>query len=63
MTAPAKPPVEFHAATGARSPYKCAECAEPVFLIEGKVYKPCGHTDAAVLADLEAVVYGAGGAS
>lgn len=63
MTAPSKLPVEFHAATGDRSPYKCAECTEPVFLIDGIVYKPCGHTEAAVLADLEAIVYGAGGAS
>lgn len=38
--------------------YLCAECNEPVFLVEGVVYKPCGHTDAAVLANLKAILLG-----
>ena len=38
--------------------YLCAECNEPVFVVEGIVYKPCGHTNAPVLANMEAVVTG-----
>ena len=56
---------EFHAAQGDKSLYICAECGEPVLVITGingnRIYKPCGHTEAAVLANMEAVVYGEGG--
>jgi len=38
--------------------YLCAECNSPVFLVEQIVYKPCGHTDALVLANLSALVRG-----
>ena len=38
--------------------YLCAECNEPVFLVDGVVYKPCAHTDAAVLANLTAILRG-----
>jgi len=38
--------------------YLCAECNEPVFLVEHIVYKPCGHSEAAVLANLEATLRG-----
>lgn len=58
--------MEFHAAKGDKPPYLCAECGEPVLVIQGlngtRLYKPCGHADAAVLANLEAIVYGEGGA-
>jgi len=40
--------------------YLCSQCNEPVFLVEGIVYRPCGHKDAPVLANLEATVYGQG---
>lgn len=52
--------MEFHAAQGDQSQYLCAECNEPVFVIEGKIYKPCGHEEAAVLANMEAAVLGQG---
>ena len=57
--------MEFHAAQGDQSPYICAECGEPVLVVKGlasgvKLYKPCGHEDAAVLANMQAVVYGEG---
>ena len=59
--------VEFHAAQGDKSQYVCAECGEPVLVIVGvasgtKIYKPCGHTEAAMLANIDAVVFGEGGA-
>jgi len=38
--------------------YECAKCGEPVFLVGGVIYKPCGHTDAAVLANMTAIVRG-----
>lgn len=38
--------------------YLCAECNGPVFLVNGIVYKPCGHTEAAVLANLQAILTG-----
>lgn len=50
---------EFHAAQGDQSLYLCGECKEPVFILENKkIYRPCGHEDAVVIANLEAVVYG-----
>jgi uncharacterized Zn finger protein (UPF0148 family) len=45
-------------AKGEEALYSCAECGEPVFLVDGVVYKPCGHTDAAVLANLQAILRG-----
>ena len=38
--------------------YTCAECGEPVFVVKKIIYKPCGHKDAAVLANLSAIVRG-----
>jgi hypothetical protein len=49
--------------------YSCGECNQPVFLvahdeehepvlIDGIVYKPCGHTNAKVLANMSALVRG-----
>jgi hypothetical protein len=38
--------------------YSCAECDGPVFLVDDVVYKPCGHTAAAVLANLSAILRG-----
>jgi hypothetical protein len=51
---------EFHAAQGEESRYVCGECSEPVFLLvdTSRVYRPCGHDSAAVLANLEATVFG-----
>jgi hypothetical protein len=40
--------------------YLCAQCNEPVFFVEGIIYRPCGHEDAPVLANLQAMVYGKG---
>jgi len=40
--------------------YLCSQCKEAVFFVEGIVYRPCGHKDAPVLANLEAKVYGQG---
>ena len=40
--------------------YLCFECNEPVFFVDGIIYRPCGHDDAPVLANLQAVVYGQG---
>jgi len=45
-------------AKGETSPYSCATCNEPVFVVSDIVYKPCGHKDAPVLANMEAVVRG-----
>lgn len=38
--------------------YMCAQCNEPVFLVDGIVYRPCGHNESPVLANLEALVRG-----
>jgi hypothetical protein len=38
--------------------YSCVECEGPVFLVDDVVYKPCGHTAAAVLANLTAILRG-----
>jgi len=45
-------------AKGEEPLYSCAECGEPVFLVEGVVYKPCGHIEAAVYANMVAIVRG-----
>lgn len=45
-------------AKGEEALYSCAECGDPVFLVDGVVYKPCGHADAAVLANLTAILRG-----
>ena len=45
-------------AKGEEALYSCAECGDPVFLIDNVVYKPCAHTDAAVLANLQAILRG-----
>lgn len=45
-------------AKGEEPLYSCAECDDPVFLVDGAVYKPCGHTQAAVLANLTAILRG-----
>lgn len=47
-------------AKGEQPLYLCAECNDPVFLIDGIVYRPCGHNNAAVLANLQATVRGQG---
>lgn len=45
---------EFVAERGDQSPYLCAECREPVFVLpNGRIYKPCGHDEAEVLANLD----------
>ena len=43
---------------GEQPHFLCSECNAPVFLVEHIVYKPCGHKDAAVLANLEATLRG-----
>ncbi len=54
-----KPDFEFHAAQGDQSPYLCGECNEPVFMLENeRIYRPCGHEKAVVIANMEAIVYG-----
>lgn len=40
--------------------YLCSQCNEAVFLVGNIVYRPCGHEDGPVLANLQAVVYGQG---
>ena len=45
-------------AKGEEPLYLCAECDDPVFLIDGAIYKPCGHAQAAVLANLTAILRG-----
>ena len=45
-------------AKGEEPLYLCAECDEPVFLVDSVVYKPCGHTAAPVLANLTAILRG-----
>jgi len=45
-------------AKGELPKYLCAQCNEPVFLVGGIVYRPCGHKDAQVLANLEAALRG-----
>ena len=55
--------MEFHEAVGEQSPYLCGECNSPVFRLPGgRIYRPCGHDTAAILANMEAVVYGEGSA-
>jgi hypothetical protein len=38
--------------------YLCADCNEPVFLVKDILYKPCGHTNASVLANIQATLRG-----
>lgn len=38
--------------------YVCSKCSEPVFLVNGIVYRPCGHNDVPVFANLQAIVRG-----
>jgi len=45
-------------AMGEEPLYLCSECNGPVFLVDQIVYKPCGHADAPVLANLQAVLHG-----
>jgi hypothetical protein len=45
-------------AKGEEALYSCAQCDGTVFLVDGIVYKPCGHTAAAVLANLSAILRG-----
>lgn len=41
--------------------YTCAECGEPVIVFNGNSFKTCEHTEAAVIANMQAVVRGTGG--
>ncbi len=50
--------VQPNLAKGEAPLYTCAQCHEPVFVVEEIVYKPCGHVDAAVLANMSAIVRG-----
>jgi hypothetical protein len=50
-------------AQGEKPLYLCAQCNEPVFLVDGIVYRPCGHNESPVLANLEALVRGASSVS
>jgi hypothetical protein len=45
-------------AKGELPKYLCAQCNEPVFLVQHIVYKPCGHKNAPVLANMEAALRG-----
>ena len=45
-------------AKGEKPLYLCAECSEPVLLVEELVYRPCAHAEATVLANLQALVSG-----
>ncbi len=38
--------------------YTCKECGIAVILIDGKIIRPCKHTDAGVIADMSATAYG-----
>jgi len=40
--------------------YQCSECGCKAQVIEGKVIRSCDHT-APVIAEMEAIAYGAGG--
>ena len=42
--------------------YTCAECGAKADVVEGEVVRTCEHVDAPVTADIQAVVYGEGGA-
>ena len=50
--------MEFHPAQGDQALYQCAECGEPVLPVEGRLYRPCGHNEAAAIANMEAVATG-----
>ena len=50
----------FRPAQGDKPVYVCGECNEPVLVVDGDLYRPCGHNEAPVLANLEALVYGRG---
>ena len=45
-------------AKGELPKYLCAQCNEPVFLVQRIVYNHCGHKDAPVLANIEAALRG-----
>jgi hypothetical protein len=43
--------------------YACAECGTQVRVVDGEIVsRPCAHLNAPVTADIEAEVYGQGGA-
>jgi hypothetical protein len=56
------PPAQQAAEAQQANPvYTCADCGEAVVIFDGKTFKTCEHTDAAVLANMAAVVRGSGG--
>jgi hypothetical protein len=51
--------LDFHNARGDESPYICGDCGEPIFRLDGeRLYRPCGHTEAVVVANIEAIATG-----
>lgn len=38
--------------------YQCAECGAPVVLHDGNYFRECDHAGVAILANMEAIVYG-----
>lgn len=38
--------------------FVCAECGAPVVLHDGSYFRECEHLEAAILANMQAVVYG-----
>ncbi len=43
--------------------YRCAKCDKPVVVLRtgGAILRPCGHTTAAIIAEMKAKVEGYGG--
>ena len=39
--------------------FQCAECSEPVIVYGGNYFRTCEHTEAAIIANMTAVVRGA----
>lgn len=40
------------------APFQCAVCGAPVLVHDGNSFRQCEHHDAAVLANMSAVVFG-----
>lgn len=49
---------EYHPAQGDIPGFICSVCNEPVFVFDGKVFRSCEHSDAPVLANIQAICTG-----
>lgn len=43
------------------TPHKCSECGEVVLIEVEVITRTCDHTEAPIIAEMEAVAYGVGG--